>query len=85
MALCPVSVILRLSPHQEGFWIVDVTGWPSTGASPYPPFLNDRAAAERGVTEFVNRFRVQGYSVGVDGRLAVEEIAGRCTIECSAR
>ena len=39
-----------------------------------------REAAERGITEFVARFRVQGYYAGVDGRLAVDEIAGRCTI-----
>ena len=39
-----------------------------------------REAAERGIKEFVARFRVQGYYAGVNGRLAVEEIAGRCTI-----
>ena len=39
-----------------------------------------REAAEQGITEFVARFRVQGYYAGVDSRLAVDEIAGRCTI-----
>ncbi len=46
------------------------------------PFTS-REAAERGITEFVGRFRVQGYYAGVGYRLAIEEIAGRCTItEC---
>ena len=47
------------------------------------PFTS-REAAERGIIEFVARFRVQGYYAGVDGRLAVSEIAGCCTIECSS-
>ncbi len=48
------------------------------------PF-GSREAAERGITEFVARFQGQGYYAGVGIRLAVSEIAGRCTIECSSR
>ena len=47
------------------------------------PF-SSREAAERGITEFVARFRGQGYYAGVGFRLAVEEIAGRCTIVCAS-
>ncbi len=47
------------------------------------PFAS-REAAERGVVDFVNRFRLQGYYAGVGYRLKLEEIAGRCTIkECN--
>ena len=42
-----------------------------------------REAAERGIADFVARFRVQGYYAGVGYRLKLEEIARRCTItEC---
>jgi hypothetical protein len=48
------------------------------------PFCS-REAAERGIMDFVNRFRLQGYYAGVVYRLKLEEIAGRCTIrECGA-
>jgi hypothetical protein len=50
------------------------------------PFTS-REAAKRGVAQLFAqlfaRFEAQGYYAGVDGRLAVEEIAGRCTIEAS--
>jgi hypothetical protein len=49
------------------------------------PFAS-RADAERGVAEFVARFRVQGYYAGVGYRLELDEIAARCTVqECSGR
>jgi hypothetical protein len=49
------------------------------------PFLN-RAAAERGVAEFIKRFEVQGYYAGVGYRLELDEIAARCTVrECMGR
>jgi hypothetical protein len=44
------------------------------------PFAS-REAAERGIANFVERFRLQGYYAGVGYRLALEEIAGRCTIK----
>ena len=47
------------------------------------PF-SSREAAERGIKEFAARFRVQGYYAGVGFRLAVEEIAGRCTVVCTS-
>ena len=48
------------------------------------PFAS-RKAAERGLQEFVARFRVQGYYAGVGYRLALGEIAARCTVtECGA-
>jgi hypothetical protein len=43
------------------------------------PFAS-REAAEHGIVEFVERFRLQGYYAGVGYRLKLEEIAGRCTI-----
>ncbi len=49
------------------------------------PFAS-REAAERGIVDFVERFRLQGYYAGVGYHLQLEEIAGRCTIEeCSSR
>ncbi len=44
------------------------------------PFTSSEAA-ERGIVEFVNRFRPQGYYAGVGYRLKLDEIADRCTIE----
>jgi hypothetical protein len=47
------------------------------------PFAS-KADAERGVAEFVARFRLQGYYAGVGYRLELDEIAARCTVqECS--
>lgn len=44
------------------------------------PFAS-RDAAQRGIEEFVNRFRAQGYYAGVESRLEITEIASRCSIE----
>ena len=47
------------------------------------PFAS-REAAERGIVEFVARFRRQGYYAGVGYRLAVEEIARHCRVEVTS-
>jgi hypothetical protein len=47
------------------------------------PFAS-REAAERGIVEFVARFRLQGYYAGVGYRLAIEDIARHCRIEVSS-
>jgi hypothetical protein len=44
------------------------------------PFTS-RVAAERGVAEFIARFRVQGYYAGVGYRLELDQIAARCTVK----
>jgi hypothetical protein len=44
------------------------------------PFAN-REAAERGIADFVQRFRLQGYYAGVGYRLKLDEVAERCVIE----
>ncbi len=44
------------------------------------PFTS-RKAAERGIKEFVARFREQSYYVGVGYRLELDEIAARCTVK----
>ena len=47
------------------------------------PFAS-REAAERGIVEFVSRFRLQGYYAGVGYRLAIAEIARHCRIEVTS-
>lgn len=44
------------------------------------PFAS-KVDAERGVAEFVARFKAQGYYAGVGYRLELDEIAARCTVQ----
>lgn len=46
-----------------------------------PAAFGSRAAAERGLREFVARFEIRGYYAGVDGKLPIDAIASHCSIE----
>ncbi len=81
------------SPAGEELTCLDV-GTPTSSAEPVKyvvlgpdgvpirekPFAS-KVDAERGVAEFVNRFRLQGYYAGAGYRLELDEIVARCRVE----